>query len=263
MKNSITFLGTGGSRYAMAYQTLATGGIIIDADGTQIHIDPGPGSLVRAKQFGVDATKTKIILVSHEHLDHANDLNVVVDAMTKGGFAKKGILITTKAVVEQMLTKYHAECLDEVVVLEPGKSKDIDKIKITATKTKDHADGIGFRIQTNKFTIGYTGDTGYFAELPKQFENCDILIVNNQRSFEKPMKDRLSSAETVKLIEKAKPKLTIITGFGMTVIKADPIKEARKIEKETGMQVIAATDGLVIQPAAYSAESKQQRLSEF
>lgn len=263
MKNSITFLGTGGSRYAMAYQTLATGGIIVDADGTQIHIDPGPGSLVRAKQFNVDVTKTKIILVSHEHLDHANDLNVIIDAMTKGGFAKKGVLITTKAVVETALTKYHKDCLDEVVVLEPGKSKEIDGIKITATKTKDHADAIGFKIQTKKFTLGYTADTGYFAELPKQFEKCDILIVNNQRSFEKPMKDRLSSLETVKLIEKAKPKLTIITGFGMTVIKADPIKEARKIEKETGMQVIAAQDGMIIQPADYAAETSQHRLNEF
>ena len=50
---SVRFLGTGGARFVVAKQIRASGGMWMRFGETQIHIDPGPGALVRALGTGV------------------------------------------------------------------------------------------------------------------------------------------------------------------------------------------------------------------
>jgi phosphoribosyl 1,2-cyclic phosphodiesterase len=46
------------------------------------------------------------------------------------------------------------------------------------------------------------------------------------------------------ILKKAKPKLAVLTHFGMTMIQAKPWVVAAEMEKELGIKVIAASDGL-------------------
>lgn len=262
--DDIVFLGTGGSRFVTAKQLRATGGIVVHAGKEQLHIDPGPGTLVRAKQFDVDVSKNTIVLASHEHVDNTNDVNAVVDAMTYGGINKKGYLVTDKTFFEGYLTDFHKNSLKQVVVLEPGKKTKINSIIIEATKTTSHQkSSIGFKIFTPNFVLGYTGDTAYFAGLGEQFKNVDVLIVNNVMAFKKRVKNHLCSDDTVKLLKKAKPSLAIIQHFGKTVLDKNPMYEARDIQKQSQVQVIAATDGLVVDPISYAAKAKQKTLAVY
>jgi ribonuclease BN (tRNA processing enzyme) len=48
------------------------------------------------------------------------------------------------------------------------------------------------------------------------------------------------------ILNKAKPRLTILTHFGVTMIKAKPWVVAAELEKELGLRVIAASDGMKI-----------------
>jgi hypothetical protein len=48
------------------------------------------------------------------------------------------------------------------------------------------------------------------------------------------------------ILKQAKPKAAVITHFGMKMINADPEKEAKYLENETGIPVIAAIDGMRI-----------------
>jgi hypothetical protein len=48
------------------------------------------------------------------------------------------------------------------------------------------------------------------------------------------------------IVRRAKPKLAVLTHFGMTMIKAKPWVVAAGLEKELGVKVIAASDGLKI-----------------
>ncbi len=270
MQPKIIFLGTGGARIVVAKQFRATGGIIIQYDNDQLHIDPGPGSLVRARQFDINLEKNTVILVSHNHLDHCNDMNAVIDVMTKGGIIKRGVLIGNKTVLKGLkdeypyLTNHHAKCLQKVIVAEAGKRIKLNEINIIPTKAKhDDPNTVGFRIITPKFTLGYTSDTEYFRGIDKEYKGCDIMIINNLRAFGKKYKGHLSSTETVKLLQKVKPKLAIIQHFGMTMLKANPVYEAREIQKQTKVQTIAATDGIHIDPISYSAKSGQKTLSAY
>ena len=47
------------------------------------------------------------------------------------------------------------------------------------------------------------------------------------------------------------------------MIEADPISEAREIQKITGCQVIAAKDGTSINPATYAAKASQKTLRSY
>jgi len=87
---NIIFLGTGGARLVVAKQLLATGGIWMNLNGTEILIDPGPGSLVQSTKRNLDAERLSAIILSHRHLDHSTDVNIMVEAMTGGGFKNGG-----------------------------------------------------------------------------------------------------------------------------------------------------------------------------
>ena len=69
----IIFLGTAGSSAVASKQLRSSGGIILQVEDLQFHIDPGPGSLAKAKQFGVNLHNNTAVLVSHAHMNHCND----------------------------------------------------------------------------------------------------------------------------------------------------------------------------------------------
>jgi Metal-dependent hydrolases of the beta-lactamase superfamily III len=81
----ITFLGTAGARFVVAHQFLASGGAWLSFGNTQILLDPGPGCLVQATKRKLDPSKLEAIILSHKHLDHSGDINIMIEAMTDGG----------------------------------------------------------------------------------------------------------------------------------------------------------------------------------
>jgi ribonuclease BN (tRNA processing enzyme) len=56
--------------------------------------------------------------------------------------------------------------------------------------------------------------------------------------------DHLSIEDVKSILKEVKPRLTILTHFGMTMIKAKPWVVAAELEKELGLKVIAASDGM-------------------
>jgi ribonuclease BN (tRNA processing enzyme) len=119
----IKFLGTGGARFVVSQQMRASGGIWLSWEGVQVHIDPGPGALVKclASSPKLDPSRLDGIILTHRHLDHAADVNIMIEAMTKGGYQKKGTLfaptdaLDTDPVVLQYVRSYlsHIETLHE------------------------------------------------------------------------------------------------------------------------------------------------------
>src|SRR5438067_11660401 len=88
----LTFMGTAGARFMVAKQVAASGGLFIEEGDTRISLDPGPGAVVQYARRKVDRTTLDAIVVSHRHLDHSGDVNVMIEAMTDGGFAHRGQL---------------------------------------------------------------------------------------------------------------------------------------------------------------------------
>jgi ribonuclease BN (tRNA processing enzyme) len=95
MGPSILFLGSGGARFVVARQLRASGGMWMYFGETQIHVDPGPGALLRALNHVPPCNPRELdaIVLSHKHLDHSSDVNAMIEAMTSGGFRRRGTVL--------------------------------------------------------------------------------------------------------------------------------------------------------------------------
>jgi len=99
------------------------------------------------------------------------------------------------------------------------------------------------KFKIGKTTVGLISDTRYFSELA-DFYKADVLII--AVVFYEPRQgiDHLSLKEAGMIINRLKPAKAVLTHFGMTMLKADPFKQAEKLSRESGVEVIAAYDGM-------------------
>ena len=104
-------------------------------------------------------------------------------------------------------------------------------------------------------TLGYTGDGEYFEGQEKYFEGCDYLIANVLRPRGVKWPEHMNTEQAAKLIGLVKPKLAVLQHFGMLMVRANPEKEAKWIEKQTGVRTIAAKDGMKLDFGKESAKS--------
>lgn len=246
--DEIIFLGSGGARIVVFKQIRASGGIWFSIGNTNFLVDPGPGSLVRITQSKakLDPTKLDAVLLSHRHLDHAGDVNNIIEAITTGGTKKRGRLFCPHDALEgedPIVYRYLRPFLNEIVVFKERGKYQIEDINFTTPKRHDHrAETYGFLFDTGRVKISYIADTRFFPELAKIYES-DLAIINVVRAKESDL-DHLSVPDVSKIISEMKPKRAIINHFGMTIIKAKPWEVAAKLTEETGIKVLAAHDGM-------------------
>jgi len=270
MASRIIFLGTGGCPIVVGKQIRASGGVILEVEDNQFHINPGPGSLVRAKQFDISLRENTAVLVSNNKLINCNDINAVLEAMTHAGLDRKGVLLANKTVysgddnVLPYLTEYHKSLVEKSLQLEANQKVGINDVEIRATAAKGvDPNGLGLIFFTPKFVLGYTGDTDFRSDIAEQYKECDVLILNVTNPKDVKKTGELCTETAIAFVSAAKPKLAIITHFGIKMVDADPISEAREIQKATKVQTIAATDGLIIDPTSYSANLKTKTLNLY
>lgn len=266
---TITFLGSGGDTHVITKCIRASGGILIQYEDVQLHIDPGPNTLHAAKNAEVNLRATTAVICTSPKISHCNDLNAVISAMTLNGTDIKGVVVGTKTILEgnelnvPFLQPFFKNCVERIIQVEPGKKMGVENVDITFCEANDYCDTVGMKIFMPDVVIGYTSDTSYSEKIASQYEGCDIIIMNVQNPFGMHAKDKMSSEDAVKFIKHISPKLAVITHFGKDMIDQDPMMEARRIHAATGCQVMAAGDGQAISPVSYSAKGNQKRLKQF
>jgi len=246
LSDTITFLGTAGARFVVARQFLASGGAWLSLGGTQILLDPGPGSLVQAARRKLDPTKLDAIILSHKHLDHSGDINIMIEAMTDGGTKKRGTVFAPDDALNQdpVILSYLRSYPQSIQVLTEGGSYVINDVSFTTPVRHEHAvETYGFIFQTPRHTFSWITDTRYFEDLASHYEG-DLLVINVVRLKPGAPVAHLALPEARNIIGKLRPRIAILTHFGMTMWRAKPWELAAKLTEETGIQVIAARDGM-------------------
>jgi ribonuclease BN (tRNA processing enzyme) len=244
--DTITFLGTGGARIMVATQILASGGMWLNLSGTEILVDPGPGCIVQSTKRKLRASRLSAIILSHRHLDHAGDINIMTEAMTQGGFKPRGRLFTPADALENepVIFSYLKDYLEGIELLKEGKSYAIGGVSFTTPVRHIHpVETYGLLFKTEKHTFSYIADTRYFDGLLKSYGG-ELLIINVVFSEPRPGIDHLSVPDAQRLISELAPKVAILTHFGMHVWRARPWEIARRLTEETGVRVISARDGM-------------------
>jgi phosphoribosyl 1,2-cyclic phosphodiesterase len=243
---TIVFLGTAGARFVVARQFLASGGAWLSLGDTQILFDPGPGCLVQAAKRKLDPTELDAIVLSHRHLDHSGDINIMIEAMTDGGTKKRGTVFAPGDALNQdpVILSYLQSYPQSIRVLTEGGSYVINDVSFkTPIRHKHPVETYGFIFQTPRHTFSWITDTRYFDGLAGHYKG-NLLVINVVRLNPGAPIDHLALPEARSIIEKLRPKIAILTHFGMTMWRAKPWELAEKLSEETGVSVIAARDGL-------------------
>ncbi len=269
MVASIYFLGTG-TGLAATKQLRASGGIVIKTANHQFHLDPGPGALTQAAKAELNLRATTAVLVSHAHLTHANDTNILIDAMTYFGQDNKGVLLANHTAlhghekISLVIDQHRLGAVEKFIDVKPDQRIGVDEIEIRVLKTI-HSDphAVGFKFYTPDFILTYTGDTDYSKEILEQYAKSDILLLNVPFPGNQKCDNNLNTEKAIKIIQAVKPKLAIITHFSHKMLEVDPLFEARHIQKNTQVQTLAAKDGLILKPDSYSAHLRQKTLNIF
>ncbi len=247
-RDRIIFLGTGGARVLVSKQLLASGGLWIEQAGACISLDPGPGALVQAARRKLDPTKLDAILLSHRHLDHSADVNTLIEAMTTGGFNRRGLVLAPRDAYEDdpVILRYLRDYVHETLVIEEGVEYRVGDVTIRAPVRHDHPGEVyGFVFESPGCRWSYIADTRYFPELAQHYR-ADLVVMNTVRLEESEIY-HLSVPDATRLIDAIRPRTAILTHFGMTLWRAKPWEVAKKLSDETGVEVLAARDGMECQ----------------
>lgn len=244
----LKFLGTAGARFVMIRQLRASGGIWVSYKGSNILIDPGPGSIVRCANARpkLDPSKLNAIILTHKHLDHANDINVMIEAMTEGGFKKKGVVFCPKDALtkDTIILKYARSFPEKIETLKPRRLYKVGSFVFETSMRHLHtAETFGLKFKINKTRVGILTDTRYFKEL-ESFYKVDLLIISVVFNEPRPGIDHLSLPDAERIIKAVRPKKAILTHFGMSILKANPGYLAKRLTLSTKVAVEAAYDGM-------------------
>ncbi len=260
----ILFLGTGGGRVNLIRQLRGTGGFVLQGKSLNIHIDPGPGALLRLHSAGFDPLSLDALIVTHMHVDHVSDAGVLIEAMTGFTFKKRGLLLASASVLvgdrhgDKSISTYHQSLPAKTEVFGPQDSKKfevkegmdanahaIGSFSLSGVPVKhDEDSAFGFVMELDGVKIGYTSDTEYIAGVhDSAYSGVDVLIANNLKSAADGIPDHLHSGELIRLLQAAKPKLCILSHMGMGLIQAGPEAEAARIESASGVPTVAGKDG--------------------
>jgi phosphoribosyl 1,2-cyclic phosphodiesterase len=230
----------------VANQILASGGLWLNLNGTQILLDPGPGSIVQSTKRKLRADKLSAIIISHRHIDHSADTNIMVEAMTQGGFKQHGWLFAPADALETepVIFSYLKDYLDGVEVLQESKSYSVCNISFATSVRHIHqVETYGIVFITPKHTFSYITDSRYFDGLCHSYKG-ELLIINVVRLEDNHPFDHLSIPDAKRIITTLKPKVAILTHFGMTMWRAKPLEVAQRLSQDTGVKIIAARDGM-------------------
>jgi len=238
----------------MVTQRRRTGGIrlISEQNKVNFHIDPGPGALVYSLGMGLDPQKIKAIFVSHSHLDHVNDAEPLIEAMSEGTTRKRGVLVASKSVLrgneicENSISRYHQAMPEKVIEASVGSSFEVDGISVSICKAvHSDPDTVGFRFNIRDFgELAYIPDSEYFSDVSKFYSGLRLLILSVLRPSGQSWEGHMTTDDAIKILEETHPEMAIITHFGMQMIFKGPEKEAGLIEKKTGVPTRAAFDGM-------------------
>jgi len=250
--NQIRFLGTAGARHVVTRQLRASGGLWYTVGDSRILVDPGPGTLVHAlaSRPKLEPSTLDAILLTHRHIDHVSDVNIMVEAMTLGGTRRRGLLLAPHDALEDdpVVLRYLRRHLAGIVVVREGLRESVGAIELEFPIRHRHpAQTFGYRLHADGATVCHIVDTRFFPGLIDAYRG-DVLILNVVLHDPDPTKtahvDHLNLADARTLIGEIRPETAILTHFGMSMLRADPDALAAEVAAATGVEVIAARDGM-------------------
>jgi len=153
-------------------------GFILKKGDNVIAVDPGVNFVLRLTESGFDLSTITHIFISHSHLDHSADANVLMDFMIRAKAAVK--IIAPKSVYEEkVISDFHSGLKSKfsvnhsaIIIDENSEMKLLNGYKMKFVLLQHSVECYGFKLYGDNETYTYLSDTSYTKEL---------LTKNNER----------------------------------------------------------------------------------
>lgn len=249
----IRYLGTAGTRFVMLSQERASGGIWFSYGGIHGVIDPGPGSLVQicSATPPLNAMDIEAVLLTHRHIDHSTDMNVLCEAMTNAGRSRQGVALVpsdARKTSNPVLYRYVSKMIRCYTTIEDGRRVPIGKRVCVEPVLHLHhgVDCFGFIFRSPGLpTWGIISDTFPLLHLPGRYCDCDVISVNTTVPLPRDRLQHFSIADVESLLARIAPRLLILTHLGRGILNLGAENVAQKLcTRDT--RAVAATDGMIV-----------------
>ena len=170
----------------------------------------------------------------------------MVEGMTDGGFAHRGVVFCPADALEDdpVLLKYLRRFPREIVRLAPQTSYAVGDLTFTTSARHVHqVETYGFRFGDR---LGWVTDSAYYDGIAEQ-HRASVMVLHTILLHCRPDLPHLCVADVERIIRDAKPKLALLTHYGMTVWRANPADIAAEMSQRLGIEVQAARDGMSIE----------------
>ena len=252
-ENFIKYLGTSGGRFSMIRQLRSTGGLWFRYGGVQGVIDPGPGSLAHicAARPALEIASADVVMLTHKHIDHSTDVNVVIEGMTHGGFDSRGMLVAPDDALrgnDPVVLKYSQKRIPKIKIPEEGGKIDLGSGVVVEPVIHLHhgVDCFGYIFRKEGLREwGIISDSRMMPYFRSRYSACAFISINATFPDRKPRLDHISIAEARELLSKIHPKLAVLTHLGAMLTSGEGAHFLENLDlPET--KLLAATDGMTI-----------------
>jgi phosphoribosyl 1,2-cyclic phosphodiesterase len=148
--------------------------------------------------------------------------------------------------LDPLILNYAINFPGQIVVIEENKRYQVGNFEfLTSVRHIHPAETYGIKFNFHGRSVALLSDTRYFPELA-DFYRVDLLIISVVFYQPRPGVDHLSFADVESLLDKIRPKRTILSHFGMTMLKAKPHLLAEDLSARLKLKVAAAYDGMTL-----------------
>lgn len=184
-------------------------GFYIKYNELEMMVDPGINVLERAERIGVNLALTNTLFISHAHIDHGHDANVVAEMASYRENSKLSILMSQVTQDAKIMSHYHSQSQDgtEAIIIDNMSEVDLgNNIKINPVEVVHTIKGaFGFVLDLDGFKIGYTGDTGFNLtyktvdgrELSASEKILDKKEIDGPGAFNEVLKDSFNKVDSL------------------------------------------------------------------
>jgi ribonuclease BN (tRNA processing enzyme) len=249
----LTVLGSG---TVVPSATRNSAGYFVESPHLCLMIDCGAGTLHALARYGLPWEMISHIFISHFHLDHVGELASLFFAFKYGMRHSRSEPLTIigpdglDRVMKGLSDAFGAQLFEpdfdvQLRMLKPGQKEQLAAgYYLSVAKTPHTPESLAVRIDGQRGSICYTGDTGYSQLLPQFFKEADLLI--SECSFQKRREGiaHLSIKDAACMAELARVARLLVTHF---YFDFDETELKHQLQKYFSGEVIIGSDGLSIE----------------
>ena len=232
----VTILGTGTATPLLRRNAA---GLVVDAAGSLILVDIGPGTLRRMCEAEVDLKAIDVILITHFHPDHVSDLVPFLFASNYayGPFRKEPFVLIGPSGLEQFyeaLVNIYGEWIvpfgDRLIKREmdaqaPDKFVSGDLV-IRSAPSAHSPPAVSYRLEVEGSSLTVSGDTDVSENLVELARGTNLLICECSMPENLKIPGHLVPSEAGVTAERAGVKKLVLTHFYPPCDEVDVVQQA-------------------------------------